>query len=80
MDVVKLYCLVNEIIGFVPKFGTTLREKGLLFVGLDIIEDYLTAINVTSPTCSRQLDKLYGLDIAGQLLMIIEAKLKGKGN
>ena len=56
--------------------GPTLRDKGLLFVGLDVIGDYLTEINVTSPTCLRQLDKLYELDIAGQLLTVIEAKLK----
>lgn len=48
--------------------GPALREKGLLFVGLDVIGDYLTEINVTSPTCIRELDKLYGLDIAGQFM------------
>jgi len=48
--------------------GPALREKGLLFVGLDVIGDYLTEINVTSPTCIRELDALYGLDIAGQFL------------
>ena len=48
-----------------------LRQKGLLFVGLDVIGDYLTEINVTSPTCARELDKLYGLDIAGQLMDVI---------
>lgn len=48
--------------------GPTLREKGLYFVGLDVIGDYLTEINVTSPTCIRELDSLYGLDIAGRLL------------
>ena len=42
-----------------------LREKGLIFVGLDVIGDWLTEINVTSPTCVRELDALYGLDIAG---------------
>ena len=36
--------------------GPSLREKGLLFVGLDIIGDYLTEINVTSPTCIREID------------------------
>lgn len=48
--------------------GPTLRQKGLHFVGLDVIGDYLTEINVTSPTCIRELDALYGLDLAGQLL------------
>lgn len=52
--------------------GPMLREKGLLFVGLDVIGDYLTEINVTSPTCIRELDALYGLNIAGTLLDVIE--------
>jgi len=53
----------------------TLREKGLLFVGLDVIGDYLTEINVTSPTCIRELDKLYDLNIAGLLFDAIERRL-----
>jgi len=52
-----------------------LREMGLIFVGIDVIGDYLTEINVTSPTCIRELDQLYGLDIAGQLMEAIEARL-----
>lgn len=52
-----------------------LRKKDLLFVGLDVIGDYLTEINVTSPTCIRELERLYSLDIAGQLLDVIEARL-----
>lgn len=52
-----------------------LREKGLLFVGLDVIGDYLTEINVTSPTCIRELDEQYNLDIGSQLMDCIEAKL-----
>jgi glutathione synthase len=55
--------------------GSLLKEKGLLFVGLDVIGDYLTEINVTSPTCIRELDKLYQLDIATQLIEKIEEKL-----
>ena len=51
--------------------GPKLREKGLIFVGIDVIGDYLTEINVTSPTCIRELDKLYDLDIAGQLMDVI---------
>ena len=47
--------------------GPTLKEKGLYFVGLDVIGDYLTEINVTSPTCVRELDAIYGINIAGQL-------------
>jgi glutathione synthase len=54
-----------------------LREKGLLFVGLDVIGDYLTEINVTSPTCIRELDEQYNLDIGSQLVDCIEANLNG---
>jgi glutathione synthase len=57
--------------------GPSLREKGLLFVGLDVIGDYLTEINVTSPTCIREIDAGYSLDIGGQLMdCIIEALAK----
>ncbi len=52
-----------------------LKEKGLLFVGLDVIGDYLTEINVTSPTCIRELDEQYNLDIGNQLMASIENKL-----
>lgn len=55
-----------------------LRKRGLIFVGLDVIGDYLTEINVTSPTCIRELDANYGLDIAGQLMDCIENKLHAK--
>lgn len=48
--------------------GPVLKEKGLLFVGLDVIGDYLTEINVTSPTCARELNHLFDLDIAGNFL------------
>ena len=56
-----------------------LREKGLLFVGLDIIGDYLTEINVTSPTCVRELDRAHQLDIAGDLMEAIASKLAARG-
>ena len=52
-----------------------LRRRGLLFVGLDVIGDYLTEINVTSPTCIRELDAQCGLDIGGQLLDCLANKL-----
>ena len=48
--------------------GPTLKERGLYFVGLDVIGDFLTEINVTSPTCLREIESETGLDIAGQLL------------
>ncbi|NRB37791.1 MAG: glutathione synthase [Pseudomonadales bacterium] len=53
----------------------TLKEKGLLFVGLDVIGDYLTEINVTSPTCIRELNNAYDLDIAGKLMDAIAKRL-----
>lgn len=56
--------------------GSKLREKGLIFVGLDVIGDYLTEINVTSPTCIRELDREFGLNIAGDLMNAIEKRLK----
>ncbi|MDZ7661847.1 glutathione synthase [Thiohalophilus sp.] len=55
-----------------------LRDKGLLFVGLDVIGDYLTEINVTSPTCIRELDELYQLNIADQLMQSIEQHLSSQ--
>ncbi len=54
------------------KVGPTLKERGLVFVGLDVIGDYLTEINVTSPTCVQELDKQYDLNISGQLMDWIE--------
>lgn len=55
--------------------GPVLKQKGLLFSGLDVIGDYLTEINVTSPTCIRELDALYGLNIADLLMTAIEQRL-----
>ncbi len=55
--------------------GPTLKRKGLYFVGLDVIGDYLTVINVTSPTCIRELDAIFGINIAGQLFdMLLELR------
>ncbi|HEY0180352.1 MAG TPA: glutathione synthase [Dokdonella sp.] len=53
--------------------GPELRRRGLRFVGLDVIGDWLTEVNVTSPTCARELDAAFGLNIAGQLFDCIEA-------
>jgi glutathione synthase len=50
-----------------------LKRRGILFAGLDVIGDWLTEINVTSPTCIRELDAEYGLDIAGDLFDALEA-------
>ncbi|MDR3389176.1 MAG: glutathione synthase [Rudaea sp.] len=52
--------------------GPELRRRGMLFVGLDVIGDWLTEVNVTSPTCIRELDAQFGLNIAGLLFDVIE--------
>jgi glutathione synthase len=54
--------------------GPTLKEMGIIFAGIDVIGDYLTEINITSPTCIRELDQIYRLDIASQLMDVIAAK------
>ncbi len=59
--------------------GPTLRERGLLFAGLDVIGDYLTEINVTSPTCIREIDAGYGTDIGGDLMDTIADELGATG-
>ena len=56
--------------------GPTLKAKGLVFVGIDVIGDYLTEVNVTSPTCVQELDKQFGLNISAQLMDHIEAHLQ----
>ncbi|KQX98799.1 glutathione synthetase [Rhodanobacter sp. Root480] len=61
----------------VAQVAPELRRRGLLFVGLDVIGDYLTEINVTSPTCVRELDHQFGLNIAGQLFDVIEQRVAG---
>jgi glutathione synthase len=58
--------------------GPGLRERGLLFAGIDVIGDYLTEINVTSPTCIREIDAGYDLDIGGQLMDCIVEQLNNR--
>lgn len=79
----------NMVAGAVPKgqelsdadrkicaeVGPVLRERGVLFAGIDVIGDYMTEINVTSPTGIRELDRQFGLNIAGQMFDAIEKKL-----
>ena len=57
------------------KIAPMLIEKELIFVGLDVIGDYITEFNVTSPTGIRELDKQFDLNISAQLLDVIEEKL-----
>ena len=55
--------------------GPALQARGIVFAGLDVIGEYLTEINVTSPTCIRELDAQYGLNISAQLMDRIEEML-----
>lgn len=56
----------------------TLKEKGLIFVGLDVIGDRLTEINVTSPTCAREIEAAFPVSISGMLMDAIEKRLAAK--
>ncbi len=56
---------------------TALKQRGLLFVGIDVIGDYLTEINVTSPTCVREIDKAFNINISAILFDCIEQKIDG---
>jgi len=60
------------------QIGPGLAARGMMFVGLDVIGDYVTEINVTSPTGIRELDKQFGLDIGDLLIQAIERRL-GRG-
>lgn len=52
--------------------GPALRQRGLYFVGLDVIGDYLTEINVTSPTCLREIEQAQNLGIADHLMDVLD--------
>ena len=56
--------------------GPVLREQGVVFAGLDVIGDYLTEVNVTSPTGIRELDRQFDLNIAGLLFDAIDSRLR----
>jgi glutathione synthase len=59
--------------------GPVLRERGVLFAGIDVIGDYLTEVNVTSPTGIRELQKYAGVDLAARFLDVIEQRLRARG-
>jgi glutathione synthase len=63
------YWLVSQV-------SAELKKRGLLFVGLDVIGNYITEINVTSPTCIREIDARFNFGIADRLMTVIENKLK----
>ncbi|MDT3322282.1 glutathione synthase [Shewanella sp. SP1S2-4] len=58
--------------------GPELKKRGLIFVGLDVIGDKLTEINVTSPTCIREIQAAFDVDITGMLMDAIEARINAK--
>jgi len=61
------------------RVGPVLRDNGVIFAGIDVIGDYLTEVNVTSPTGMRELDKQFGINSAGLIFDAIEARLGRKG-
>jgi glutathione synthase len=67
--------LTDQDYWIVEQVAPALKAKGLLFVGLDVIGNFLTEINVTSPTCARELDKAYNTGIGSRLMDAIERKL-----
>lgn len=70
--------LTSQDYWIVEQVAPVLKEKGLLFVGLDVIGQYLTEINVTSPTCAREIDKAYNTGIGERLMVAIEKRLQGR--
>ena len=67
--------LSKKDIWICSQVGPLLKEHGVIFAGIDIIGDFLTEINITSPTGIRELDKIFDLNIAGDLFNTIEKKL-----
>ena len=67
--------LTTQDLEICAAIGPTLREKGQIFVGIDVIDNYLTEINVTSPTGLQELQRFDGTNVAGLIWDAIEAKL-----
>lgn len=63
----------------VSQVASSLKTKGLLFVGLDVIGEYLTEINVTSPTCAREIDKAFNTGIGVRFMKVIAERLAARG-
>ena len=57
------------------RIGPTLKKQGLIFVGIDVIGEWLTEINVTSPTGIQEIDRFDGTDLAGKIWDVIEKKV-----
>jgi glutathione synthase len=67
--------LTDRDLWLCAQIGPKLRAAGMIFVGLDVIGDYVTEINVTSPTGIRELNKKHGVDIGGLLMDAIARTL-----
>lgn len=67
--------LTERDLAICAELGPRLKAKGLYFVGIDVIGDYLTEVNVTCPTCIRELDAAFGLDIAGDYMQFVEQQI-----
>lgn len=70
--------LTERDLWIVSEIAPTLIEKNLFFVGIDVIGDYLTEINVTSPTCAREIDNAYDTQIGKKLMLALEQQLHVK--
>jgi glutathione synthase len=70
--------LTERDLWIVSEIAPTLIEKNLFFVGIDVIGDYLTEINVTSPTCAREIDNAYDTQIGKKLILALEQQLRLK--
>lgn len=68
--------LTDQDLWICSEIGPKLREKGLLFVGIDVIGNYLTEINVTSPTCVKELEHAFGVNISDRIIDCIIEKLQ----
>ena len=73
----KGIALTNRDYWIVSQVAPELKRRGILFAGLDVIGDWLTEINVTSPTCIRELDNEFGLNIAAGLFDALEQARQG---
>ena len=65
--------LTDHDLWICEQVGPMLVKKGLLFVGLDVIGHYLTEINVTSPTCVREIEAAFDINIAAEFFNAIES-------
>ncbi|MDO4222788.1 MAG: glutathione synthase [Acinetobacter sp.] len=70
--------LTEKDLAIAAEVGPFLKEKGLIFVGLDVIGEYVTEINVTSPTCIREIDAQFGTSLADDLFDVLEQGVQAR--